>query len=348
MAASTAAPERADQGRAASASPAPTWAVVGCAALGLCPVGALVAWAYRLGSFQAWFWGLSFPSGLALLAIGLWAGRRSRPWHPWLGRFFAHGVVGGVLGACAYDLIRVPFLFLGDRLLSPIDSYGVLLLNASTSSPLTSFAGWWYHFADGIGFGIAYAVVMRGRNWRWGLAWGMTLETISLVTPLGGYYGLRGAVPIVGAYIGHLAYGSVLGKVVELAGAPGAHQDRVPVSPRTPAVLLVALVAYLLIWLRPWTTPSLQAAAPALGPAPAALIVGGRFYPQWLRVPDGGCVTLRNTDRTPHVIGGVTGRLSVVASSTVRTCFRGPRVHRVKLDGRAWSGGFVIVDPALR
>ena len=348
MAATRAAGAKAGSGGAEVALPAPTWAVAGAALLGLCPVGALVAWAYRLGSFQAWFWGLSFPSSLALLAIGVWAGRRSRPWHPWLGRFFAHGGVGGVLGACAYDLIRVPFLFLGYRLLSPIDSYGVLLLNASASSPLTSFAGWWYHFADGIGFGIAYAVIMRGRNWRWGLVWGMTLETISLVTPLGGYYGLRQVVPIVGAYIGHLAYGSVLGKVVELAGPPGGRQERVPLSPRTPAVVLVALVAYLLVWLRPWTTPPLLAAAGAIRPAPATLIVDGRFYPQWLRVRTGGCVTVHNNDRAPYSLSDIPGRPVVAAGSSLRACPGGPRVHRVKLNGRAWSGGFVMVDPALR
>lgn len=319
-----------------------------CAALGLCPVGALVAWAYRLGSFSSWFWRLSFPASMALLAIGVWSGRRTRPWHPWIGRFFAHGVVGGVLGAVAYDLIRVPFLLFGLRLLSPIDSYGVLMLNAQASSPLTAFAGWWYHFSDGIGFGIAYAVVMRGRNWKWGLAWGMTLESIALVTPLGGYYGLRSSgLAIFGAYLGHLAYGAVLGKTVELAGPAGSLAGRRPLAPRTPAVVLVLLMAYLLAWLRPWVEPSFSIATAAIAMQPAAVVVDGRFHPEWLRVADGGCVALRDQDSVPYRLGSVSGSPRLVPGSTVRVCARGPRVHRVKTSGKPWSGGFILVDPAL-
>ena len=328
-------------------APAPVWAVAACALLGLCPVGALVAWAYRLGSFAAWFWGLSLPASLALLAIGTWAGRRNRPWHPWLGRFFAHGVVGGVLGAVAYDLVRIPFLLVGLRLLSPIDSYGVLMAGASTSSPLTSFLGWCYHFSDGIGFGIAYAVVMRGRNWKWGLVWGSTLESISLVTPLGGFYGLRSSgLAIFGAYLGHLAYGAVLGKTVELAGPVGARAGRVPLSPRTPAVVLLALLGYLLAWLRPWTVPVLSAEAATIGPAPATVVAGGKFHPEWLRVADGGCVSVRDDDTSAYSLTSVSGHPELAPGRVTRVCLRGAGVHRVKTSGRPWSGGFVLVDPA--
>ena len=327
---------------------APPWAVAACALLGLCPVAALVAWAYRLGSFALWLWCVSLPASLALLTVGLWAGRRNRPWHPWLGRFFAHGVVGGVLGAVAYDLVRVPFLLVGLRLLSPIDSYGVLVAGASTSSPLTSFLGWCYHFSDGIGFGVAYAVVMRGRNWKWGLLWGSTLESISLVTPLGGFYGLRSSgLAIFGAYLGHLAYGAVLGKTVELAGPAGARAGRVPLSPRTPAVILVALFTYLLAWLRPWTVPALSAVAAAAGPAPATVVVGGRFHPEWLRVADGGCVSIRDGDTAAYSLSKVSGRPVLEPGRVTRVCVRGPGVHRVKTSGRPWSGGFILVDPAL-
>ena len=75
------------------------------------------------------------------------------------------------MGTIGYDLFRLPFVASGLRVLAPIDSYGVLLLDAHTSSPLSGFAGWVYHFSNGIGFGIAYAAVALGRRrWYWAVA----------------------------------------------------------------------------------------------------------------------------------------------------------------------------------
>ena len=64
-----------------------------------------------------------------------------------------------------------------------IQSFGILALNANSSSPATDWAGWSDHFLNGIGFGIAYAMVALGRRWAWGILWGCTLETLTLLTP---------------------------------------------------------------------------------------------------------------------------------------------------------------------
>jgi hypothetical protein len=76
--------------------------------------------------------------------------------------------------------------------------------------------------------------------------------------------------------------------------------------------LLVGMVAVLALWLRPWTA----------GP-PKPTIVGGRFHPEWTRIAPGDCAVY--DDR--------------------RFCPVGTGAHRIKLAGKPYSGGFVLVDP---
>ena len=119
-------------------------------ALGLCSVVPLLAWVYGLGSFAAWFWRLARPRGCVLGAIA-WRVTRSRSGTnapAGLQAVLVTGTVGGLVGTIGYDLFRVPFVASGLRVLAPIDSYGVLLLDARTSSPLSGFAGWVYHFSN--------------------------------------------------------------------------------------------------------------------------------------------------------------------------------------------------------
>lgn len=59
-----------------------------------------------------------------------------------------------LLGPIGYDVFRVPFEVLGGlRLLAPIDSDGVLLLDAARRPRPRVWPGWSFHFANGIGFG---------------------------------------------------------------------------------------------------------------------------------------------------------------------------------------------------
>lgn len=234
---------------------------VGVALLGLLPVAPLLAWSYGLGSFRAWFLATTVPALLALVAVAA----RATDLRPVL----ACGAAGGLLGTIGYDVFRVPFVVVGGlRLLAPIDSYGVLLLGARSSSGLSGFAGWAFHLANGVGFGIAYAAVMRGRNRWWGVVWGMVLETATVLTPFASIYGIRGKWHLIGiAYAAHVAYGLPLGYVVERRVALPA------------AKMLGAAAVALAVWLHPWSLP------------PSATTVrGDRMHPEWLRVRQGDCV----------------------------------------------------------
>jgi hypothetical protein len=295
---------------------------------GLLPVGALLAWSYGLGSFRAWFLAVGVPPLLALVVIGARGGRDD----PRFRLAFAAGTIGGLLGAIGYDLFRVPFAMAGLRVFAPIESYGVLILGADTSGPLTHFTGWAFHFLNGIGFGIAYAMVALGRNRWWAVGWAMVLETVTIVTPFAATYGLAGKPHLIAiAYAAHVAYGLPLGSVTQ--SAPRAR--RAPLTVGLAGALVLALVAVLAVWHRPFHVPDAGA---------RATVTDGRLRPEWLRVAPGGCATVRNADAVPYAIPVADGAPSVGPGETARVCFSKPGVHRLRLTDEPYSGGFVIVD----
>lgn len=283
--------------------------------LALLSVAPLLGWVYGFGRFAMWFRFVTLP---ALLVVALVAWKSARPGgcHPDVRTAMVVGTIGGIVGSIGYDVFRLPFLALGYRLLAPIDSYGVLLLDAQSSSPLSGFAGWAYHFSNGICFGIAYALVALHRNWRWGLVWAMVLESASVVTPFADAYGLSGRWGIIGiAYAAHVPYGLAIGWAASRGEALCAQLSEI--DRRAPAFAVVGLVAVLAVWHRPFSAGSGEA---------ATSFVGSRFSPAWVRVPVGGCAAINGEPR----------------------CFEEEGVHRLKVDGRPYSGGFVIVDPEMQ
>jgi hypothetical protein len=313
-----------------------------CLVLGLCSVAPLLAWVYGLGSFALWFWALAMPGMLVVTGIALWARRRHA--FPDLQAAILAGTLGGIAGTIGYDLVRVPFLAFGLRLFAPIDSYGLLILNVPHSSPLTTFTGWSYNVANGIGFGIGYAMIGLGRRWWWAIPWALGLETMTIVTPYASSYGIAGHPDLIAiAYGAHVAYAAPLGILVSQA----ARWKRLTEAP-VPASWAVAGVAVvLLLWQRPWTEPASVAVAEKLTPQPATVVEDGGFAPEWVRLPADGCVTLVNHDATSYTLGSLPGRQTLKAHAEGRYCFGGTGVKRVQLNGVPYSGGFVIVDPAL-
>jgi hypothetical protein len=316
-----------------------------CAFLGLLPVAPLLLWAYGLGPFRVWFWALTVPSLLLLSGIGVATARSQR--HRRLHTLLVVGTFGGLLGTFAYDLIRLPMLLTGYRLFSPIDSYGVLILGADSSSPRSGLLGWGFHYANGIGFGIAYAAVAGGRRWQWGLVWGLMIETLAVATPVAGIYALRGAGLLAIAYSGHLAYGSVLGG---LAAHPERTLGRLRgLGNHTTAFALVAVLLALVAWQRPFGTPASVRAGERVAAGPSAVVRDGRFSPQWLRVPPNGCVALRDDDAVGYTLTGTVGRPRLAPGQTTRVCFGSTSaVLRVRTSMQPYAGGFVIVDGSAR
>ncbi len=311
--------------------------VAGCGS-----VLSLLAWVYGLGSFAVWSFAVGAPLVALTVAVPLLLDRSGR-W-PATRAAIRAGALGGLLGTVGYDLFRVPFVYgLGLGLLAPIDSYGVLLLGADSSSAWTGVAGWSYHTMNGVGFAIAYAVLFRGRHWGFGLAWAMVLESATVVSPFATTYALRGAggvqwLPIALAYAAHVPYGVAIGKAAQ-------HADLLSEQARavTRAPVLVASgasLALLLVWQHPFSPDARVQQGARVAEGASAVIERGRLYPQWLRVAPGQCATARNLDDLTHEIGGTV----VPARGTVRLCNRAEGVHRLKVDGQPFSGGYLLVD----
>lgn len=205
--------------------------------------------------------------------------------------------------------------------------------------------GWSYNVTNGIGFGIAYAMIGMGRSWWWAVPWAWGLETMTFVTPYASSYGIAGHADLIAiAYGAHVAYGAPLGVISHQA----ARWQRLDEAPLPVWWALTGVLAVLLVWHRPWAIPSSVAAAESLRPQPADIVAAGVFVPEWVRVPAGGCVLLVNHDATPYTLGSPPGARPLAAHAEGRYCFGGLGVKRVQLNGVPYSGGFVIVDPALR
>jgi hypothetical protein len=319
------------------------WLVRGlCALCGMGSVAPLLAWGFGWGSFQAWFWGVAVPSQMALLVVGLTA--REAHW-PRLHTALRAGVIGGIVGTFGYDLFRIPFEAAGLRVFLPIDSYGILLVGERTSTPLTVFLGWAYHFSNGIGFGVTYACIALGRRWLWALLWAMLLESAFILTPLGHLYGIQGKwVLIAIAYGGHLAYGAPLGKIVETAGD---HTVRLKV-PVPASWAFAALVIYLAALHQPFATTPEDAAGRALSSTVASAVVsGGQFHPLWVRTAVGGCAVVRNEDHVTYQLSSAVANPTLLPGRTTTVCFDQPGIVRVRTASTPYSGGVALVDPGM-
>ena len=310
-------------------------------ALAGAPVASLLAWVFGLGRFSVWFWRMSAPGIVALAAVGLVTSKREP--NSRLHTALVVGTIGGLIGTAGYDVFRLPFMFAGYRLLAPIDSYGVLLLGAQSSSALTGFAGWMFHVSNGVAFGIAYAVVALRRPWGWAVLWAMVLESATVLTPFVDTYALRGKWNLIGiAYAAHVFYGVPLGRWVQRADV---RMEQLHEMTKQPALLALALVtAGILIWHHPWATSVDDRAGERVAPGPSAVVRHERFAPKWLHVPVNGCATLRNDDATGYKLKGVPGDVSLVPRVSTRVCFATPGVHRVRTTANPDAGGFVIVD----
>src|SRR5262245_54057184 len=102
-------------------------AALGCSSSGLILLGKV----YGLAPMHVTV--LTYMTPLLLVVGGIWvwsARERSQYTAPAL----LLGQVGGFLGTIGYDVARIPFLLMGQRVFAPISAYGVWLCDASSSS----------------------------------------------------------------------------------------------------------------------------------------------------------------------------------------------------------------------
>jgi hypothetical protein len=91
--------------------------------------------------------------------------------------------------------------------------FGELLIGPAPES--VRFAvGTVYHYFNGVSFAIGYCFLLGGRNWKWGIAWGLLLEA-AMLTIYPGWLDLEAVMAefVSMSVLGHVAYGSVLGLI---------------------------------------------------------------------------------------------------------------------------------------
>jgi hypothetical protein len=124
------------------------------------------------------------------------------------------GLVAGFLATSAYDLSRFFLIEVTGIAFWPFDIFNVFgqaLVGAGYSGPWVRLAGLLYHFANGIGFALAYTIV-AGRRGVWtGILWALVLELL-MVTVYPGWLDMRALDEFLQiSVLGHLVYGAVLG-----------------------------------------------------------------------------------------------------------------------------------------
>lgn len=296
----------------------------------------LLGWVYGLAPFHLLFLTTALPATVAVISVCGWLTAR----HPesQLLRAARVGALAGVVATVGSDLLRTPLVAGDVRLLTPIETTGVLLAGADGSSGLTTVLGWTYHLANGVLFATAYAVIAYRRSWGWGLAWGFLLATATMVTPFADIYGLSGNARIVAlVWAAWGVYGAAVGVMV----APAERAERWLAGRSAPVTgVLGATAVVLALWLQPWVV--------SLRPPPGAdvMVADGAMQPRFVRHPSSSCAVAVNLDAVVYQLHAGARRWRLPSTGRVGLCVP-PGVHSVRATNRALTGGFVISDPTI-
>ncbi|HEX5472283.1 MAG TPA: hypothetical protein VFW73_10370 [Lacipirellulaceae bacterium] len=197
-------------------------------------IGCLLAEMYDLVDMRTYFFAILLPSTILLYGIAVLD--RARGNHV-LWRAVVIGTLGGLVGAAAYDIYRLPFVYsdawhLGHfgipqmPLFKVFPRFGAMILGQPTDQPhyslITSLIGWTYHFSNGAMFGVLFAAMYGSarevsRN-RYGIAifWAsmmaVGIEVCLLLSPYAAFFGIQVTSRfVVVTLLAHMIFGLGLG-----------------------------------------------------------------------------------------------------------------------------------------
>jgi hypothetical protein len=189
-----------------------------CGGIGLVAILAHVAGVLAMRFFLEF---IAVPALVALFGVAFWATRVRAD-------VFLHnlrlGIVAGALATVAYDAIRLSVHALGIfdyNAFYAIHVFGGWITGRPQSSLPATIAGWTYHTWNGLSFGVMFTLTFgRARRWWYGLLYGIVMESIMLgVYPQ--FLSIKDRAGFVTiSFIGHAAYGSVLGLMAARGGRP--------------------------------------------------------------------------------------------------------------------------------
>jgi hypothetical protein len=173
---------------------------------------------FPLPILLAFTWAVAVVSVLAVTSTGDHAARRS------LGRIIGLGAVAGIVATLVYDATKFGLSQLDPSPFNPFEVtriFGTLLIGGSASPAAIQVAGWAFHLANGITFGIAFAChyARLGRDSLrigivGGVCWGLFLETFQLVL-YPGWLNIRYLAEFRQiSFLAHVVFGLILGTIV--------------------------------------------------------------------------------------------------------------------------------------
>jgi len=205
----------------------------------------LIAEMYNLVDMRTFFFAILLPATGILYGLAIFDRFRGdgKLW-----RAVIIGTIGGLIGAVAYDVFRLPFVFSHAMGLDSIEipqmplfkvfpRFGALILGQPVEQPQYSTAanllGWAYHFSNGATFGVMFmaAIGDASRRWKGGLPWAILMatgiEVCLLLSPYSRYFGITPTTRfVIVTLVAHLIFGVGLGSYVASKSRPAA----IPVS----------------------------------------------------------------------------------------------------------------------
>lgn len=195
---------------------------------------------YGLCDMRTFFYAVLLPATAALYGIAA-LDRLKGDQRLW--RAVMIGSLAGLVGAVAYDVFRLPFVFADawgmGRLGIPqmplfkvFPRFGALILGQPLEQPSYSLSahllGWAYHFSNGATFGVMFAAMYAGAKeaigaaragaWRpvlWATLMAVGIEICLLVSPYSKFFGIDMTMRFVAVTVAaHVIFGLGLGAYV--------------------------------------------------------------------------------------------------------------------------------------
>ncbi|WP_063127313.1 DUF6789 family protein [Nocardia fusca] len=124
------------------------------------------------------------------------------------------GLLAGAAATAAYDLSRYMLVAVSGSNVRPFAAwplFGELLGAGPRTQSAALVVGFSYHLVNGLGFAVAFTVVLGDRGVLAGVAWALILEAL-MVSFYPGWLGMKALAEFVSVTIvGHVVYGIVLG-----------------------------------------------------------------------------------------------------------------------------------------
>ena len=196
---------------------------------------------YGLCDMRTFTFFILTPATILLYAIA-WLDRQKGDQRLW--RAVVIGTLAGLVGAVAYDVFRLPFVYSHawgmNRIGIPqmplfkvFPRFGALILGEPVEQSSYSFPaqiiGWAYHFSNGATFGVMFAAMIGevknryGGGWIWGVVMAVGIEICLLLSPYTSFFGLEMTSTFVAVtLIAHMIFGIGMGLYYARHAARGA------------------------------------------------------------------------------------------------------------------------------